>query len=123
MRGHETQINRRLTQRFIETAPVHLRLTPYERLADDQGSWRFIKGEIRTTQKFRLIEGGSDNNAATQVTNIDGLVREIEFVLLGEHDAEVTLYDRFTWDGVEYEVTQIWPDNGYEKRASVRRRG
>lgn len=124
MTTKEVRSNRRLTQRFIQTSPSYIRLTPYERLPDDQGAWRLAAGEVRHTQRFRLIEGGSvGTNVAAQATSVDGIIREVEFELLGSYDAEIDLYDRFSLGDVEYEVTQVWPDNGYERRASVSRYG
>lgn len=123
MTTREQVVNRRLTKRFIDTSPRNIRLIPYYRLEDDMGGWRYVKGDIRPTQTFRFIESGNrGTNAATNATGTDGILREIEFEMVGEHCVDVTLYDRFTYEGVEYEVVQIWPDNGWEKRASVVRR-
>lgn len=123
MTTREQRVNRRLTKLLIKRDPRPIRLTPYERLADDMGGWRYVKGDARPTQRFKFIESGQPGtNAATNATGIDGVLREIEFEMLGEWDAEVTLYDRFEWDGDEFEVVQIWPDNGWEKRSSVVRR-
>lgn len=123
MTTKEQRVNRRLTKLFIKMDPRGIRLTPYQRLADDMGGWRYVKGEIRPTQDFKFIESGQPGtNAATNATGIDGVLREIEFEVVGPWDADITLYDRFEMGGDEFEVVQIWPENGWEKRASVVRR-
>lgn len=123
MTTREQRVQRRLTRAFIRTSPNYVQLVPYERLDDDQGGWRYIRGEIRPTQVFRFIESGqSGSNAARNASGTDGIMREIEFELLGDYCAEIELWDRFTRDGVEYEVVEIWPSNGWETRASVVRR-
>lgn len=120
MTTREQQANRRLTRAYVRVNPVNIRMTSYERQQDDQGSWRYLRGEDRFTQSFRLIESGQPgSNAARSVTGSDGISRIVEFELLGEHCADVRLYDRFKINGDEFEVIEVWPDNGYETRASV----
>lgn len=124
MTNTEQRVNRRLTQRFIQTSPRCIRLHPYERVKDDQGGWRFVAGELRPTQTFRFIEAGQPgSNAASTIIETDGVRREIELEILGEWCSEMEVYDRFELDDIKYEVIQIWPDNGWEKRGSVIRRG
>lgn len=124
MTNTEQRLNRRLTQRFIQTSPQCVRLHPYEREKDDQGGWRYVAQELRPSQTFRFIESGQPgSNAASTIVEIDGVRREIELEILGEHCAEMAVNDRFELDGIKYEIVQIWPDNGWEKRGSVIRRG
>lgn len=120
MTTREQRVNRRLTKLFIKIDPREIRLTPYQRLDDDLGGWRYVAGDTRPTQRFKFIESGQPGtNAARNATGSDGILREIEFEIVGFWDADITLYDRFTMEGDEFEVVQIWPDNGWEKRASV----
>jgi len=120
MTTREQLAQRRLTREYIKLSPLHVRMTSYERLDDDMGGWRYIRGEQRYTQTFRLIENSqAGSNAAVVSINVDGVVREIEFLLLGDYCADIRLHDRFEKDGDEFQVVEIWPDNGWEKRASV----
>lgn len=120
MTTREQQANRRLTRAYVRSNAVNIRMTSYTRHQDDQGSWRYLRGDDRFTQPFRLIESGQPgSNAARSVTGVDGISRVIEFELLGDHCADLRLYDRFILNGDEFEVIEVWPDNGYEKRASV----
>lgn len=120
MTTREQQANRRLTRAYVRQNSVNVRMTSYNRQQDDQGSWRYVRGGDRFTQSFRLIESGQPgSNAARSVTGVDGISREVEFELLGEHCADLRLYDRFSLNGDQFEVIEVWPDNGYETRASV----
>lgn len=120
MTTREQRAQRRITKAYVKAQPELINLVPHERLVDDQGGWTYIKKQPRFTQMFRLIEAGQPgSNATRDVTGIDGISREVEFLLLGDHCAEVELYDRFELNGDEFEVVDIWADNGWEKRASV----
>lgn len=54
---------------------------------------------------------------------VDGVERAVDFVMLGEWDADIALGDVFTHDGLEWDVVQLVHFNGYERRATVSRRG
>lgn len=123
MTTREQRIQRKLTRAFIQTSPRCIQLVPYSRLRDDQGGWRYTRGETRPEQTFRFIEAGQPgSNATRNDLGVDGVRREYEFELLGEYCAVIDVGDRFTIKGVEYEVTDVWTDNGWETRASLIRR-
>jgi hypothetical protein len=118
------QANRRLTSAFIRESPHCIELQPYSKHDDDLGGWRYVAESKRPTQRFRLVEAGTPVGAAAiSGRGIDGIERSVEYLMIGDHCADVELYDRFLLNDVEYEVVQIWPDNGYEVRVSIISRG
>lgn len=121
-RAAELRINRRMTKRMIQTSPITISLVPYVKQADDVGGWQYLAQAPRQDQVVKLIEPTLISEREPQPT-IDGLVREATYELLGLHDLDIALFDRFMLDAVEYEVIQLWVDNGWEKRASVVSRG
>lgn len=121
-RATEIRVNTRLTKAMIDTNPVTLTLTPYIRQSDDAGGWQYVAQPDRIAQTVKLIESQLISQTEPQTT-IDGIEREVTFELLGMPDMEIALYDRFFLDTIEYEVTHLYPNNGWEQRASVITRG
>lgn len=79
----------------------------------------------RAVQRFRVIDqSGARSSDAQTYIGADGKQRKVAYQLLGEHDAVIGLYD--TWEdtaGIRWEVADLMPFNGYERRAQVIRYG
>lgn len=115
--------NRRLTKAFIDVRPVTLTLTPRTKGKKPAGGWAWVEGTPRDPQVFTIIEQtGLSGTPRPQVT-ADGVDREVEFYLLGEWDAQISRGDVFTHQGKEWEVVDLYLDNGYETRVVVSARG
>lgn len=121
-RQTEIRLNTKLTRAMIQTNPIVLTLIPYKRQEDDVGGWAYVKLPERQPQTVKLIESTLLGQTEPQVT-IDGIEREVTFELLGMPDLDIALFDRFFLDLIEYEVTELFPNNGWERRASVVTRG
>jgi hypothetical protein len=113
-------VNRRLTKKFIAVNPVSLILIPHEKTKKPAGGYTMEPQPARDPQTVSLLEPSSQ--PTPQIT-VDGVDREVEFQLLGEWDAQVARGDTFTHKGKEWEVVDLWIDNGYEVRALVSARG
>lgn len=113
-------IQRRLTKAFIDVRPVSLSLIPRERLQQPSGGTKWAELPARETQVFTLVE---PSGTPAPVRTLDGKERVIEFMLVGEHDAELGVYDVFSHGGHEWEVLYLHYPNGWETRAEVARRG
>jgi len=118
----ELTVNRELTAAFIARRPVTLTLTPRVETSDGAGGKTKSLGTPRAPQVFSLLEP-SDSGYREPAAIEEGRQSSIDFMLLGTHDAIIGLYDVFTYDGREYKVVELMPDNGYEKRALVMRHG
>jgi hypothetical protein len=116
----EDRANRRITKAFIEANPVCVVLTPYTKEELDTGGWKYIAGEAREEQTMRLIDPYSP--APIQKT-IDGLERTVNVELMGETCSEMAIHDRFTQDGIDFEVTTLWNNKWGANRAWAVRRG
>jgi hypothetical protein len=121
-RETEIRVNRRLTRAMIRTNPVAVTLIPHERQENDAGGWKYIQKVERDPQIVKLIESLLIGQTEPQTT-IDGIQREVTYELLGMPELIIALFDRFFLDSVEYEVTQILPENGWERKALVVTRG
>lgn len=117
----ELDIQKRLTHAFILTQPVTLALVPRAKLKQPGGGFAWQDLPPRAPQVMRLIEPSNSGPKPTVTTN--GVEREVEFILLGEWDATIGLFDTFTHAGYDWEVVQLYHHNGWETRAAVARHG
>lgn len=123
MSKHEDRANQRLTRAYIKQKQTLVFFTPYSKVENDTGGWKYQKGMIKIQEAIRIVEITNQSGGPLGVVEtLDGLERQIQFQILAEYKSQMALHDRFIVDGVEYEVVQMWPDNGWEKRASVVRR-
>lgn len=120
MTKSEDRANRKITKAFIDSNPTCLALTPYEKMDDDTGSWKYQAGKPRKEQTVRLVDPYSP---APPQRTIDGLERQVVVEMLTESDATVELHDRYSLDGIEYEVTSRWNNDWGAQRFWVVRRG
>lgn len=125
--GHrESELDHQIinTKAFIDANPVWLTLVPHTREKTGTGT-RYIPGTPRPMQKLRLIDQSSTSGPQPgAVAGSDGIQRRVEYQMLGLPDAEIGKYDR--WQdahGIWWEVADLLPDNGYERRAQVVRYG
>jgi hypothetical protein len=119
----EVATQRRLTTAFINRLPTTVILTPRARQKSPTGGVKWVEGEARDAQTMTLIELGTAAGNPEPVKTVDGIERTVQFELLGEWDAELARYDTFTHQGKDWEVIDLFYDNGYERRALVSARG
>lgn len=111
----ELATQRLLTNQFIAANPSVLTLIPRERVKTGSGV-KWDDQDPRPVQVGRLIDL---SGTATLVT-ADGRQRQQTFQLLLPWDGEVGLYDYWNdSEGIRHEVSDLLPDNGYERRATV----
>lgn len=120
----ELSAHRSVTDAFIAANPSTVTLTPRERVKTGSGT-KLVEGLARPPQVMRIIDQSSPKGPTPgMVIAGDGKQRKVEYQLLGRWDALVGLYDVFTDpQGIRWEVAEILPDNGYERRAQVIRYG
>lgn len=121
----ELRLNRINTAAFIACKPVSIALKPQVRERTSTGGFQIKLSPARAAQTFRIIDLSSSYmvDQPPQRT-IDGVERTVEFMLLGNYDAQMDTYDIWVDDnGSKWELTQLFPDNGYERRALVVRHG
>lgn len=122
--SEELEINRLNTAAFISANPVMVILVPRTRVNDGEGT-RWTELPARPAQTLRIIDQSSARGPVPgTLRSSDGIERRVEFQLLGKFDATFGVYDHWTDDnGKDWEIADLLPDNGYEKRAQVIRHG
>jgi hypothetical protein len=116
----ELAINKRNTVAFIAARPLVVRLIPQARVKTSSGGFRYEDSPARPEQTLRLIEQASAyGNSPGLLQSSDGKQRRVQFQLLGAYDATIGVYDYWIADGLRYEVAELLPFNGYERRGQV----
>lgn len=123
MNTAELEANVRNTIAFIAANSVSLILIPRTKTKDGTGL-HYTDGAPRPPQTLRLIDQtppGAQSPSPGLVQAADGRERLADFILLGPPDAIIRVDDY--WRGADgtYEVTELFPFNGYEVRAKVTR--
>ena len=84
-----------------------------------------VKGTLGSVpagaQTFRQITQGTNTGVFQQ--GIGGEEIKPDFVLLGEHDADIKSGDWYMKDGAKHEVLYVREDRRYETWAEVKYRG
>lgn len=120
----ELAYQRRNTKAFIDADPVSLTLLAQNRVSLPDGGYRVDPPTPRAPQIFRLIP---QSDVMPVVQTPDGHQLTPTYVLLGEYDAIMERWDKFTFNNVEFQiVSPIRPDfrlsiNAYERKADVAR--
>lgn len=118
----EERVQRKATQRLINSLPTTLVLIPRSQVGDGAGGWRWVLGTPRDPQTMRLIE--YNTRAGTEpILTADGRQRYIDFELMAMPEAQIGLYDIFEHDGDKWEIISMMRDHPWSLRASVARFG
>jgi hypothetical protein len=121
----ELRYQMRNTAAFIAADVSTLVLIP--RLTTKNASgYSTVDGTPRRPQRFRLIDQSSSvvGNEPGRLRSSEGQQRKATHQLLGFDDCEWAVGDYWTDEiGGRYEIDELLPDNGYERRAKVIRYG
>lgn len=120
----ELRAQRRVTQQFIAANPIAVTLTPANYTRTSAGGKTRSVGPSRDEQMFRLIDQSTASGSVPgPIRAADGTNRTVTHMLLGYHDSIMEVGDRWEANGYTYEIVDMFPDNGYERRARVSRYG
>lgn len=108
----EKSIHRKGTQRFIDSDPTDIILTPNTGTVTD-GTVGFSNQSPRASQRFKLIWSGESGI----VREVPDGARRFDFVLVGAYDATVAIGDTFSINSNKYIVDYLFPYNDYEVKA------
>lgn len=120
----ELGLQRVNTEAFIAANPTTLILIPRTELITGTGK-QWVSGAPRPAQEVRLIDQSSTRGPQPGLVRAaDGVQRRVEYQLVMRWDALLGLYD-FWLDSsqIKWEVAEVLPYNGYERRAQVVRYG
>lgn len=116
----ELFINRRQTLLFIAARPLTVALLPTIRTKTTSGGFLLSDGPARDADTFRLIEQASAyGNSPGLLQSQDGKQRRVTFQLLGSWQSIIEVGDHWISDGMRFEVAELLPYNGYERRGRV----
>jgi hypothetical protein len=120
----EQEVNRLNTEAFISSHATEVVFIPMAFSVTGTGT-QWTPGEPREPQVVRIVDQSwMRGGVPGMVRARDGQQRKVEYQVVARHDAEMELYDFFTdADGIKWEVAELLPDNGYERRAQVIRYG
>jgi hypothetical protein len=119
----ELDLHRKNTTAFIAVKPTTVALVPQDKVSQPSGGYKMVDQPARDPQTFRIIELGMNTTPPILVLT-DGKQRKVEFWLLGEWDANMSVNDHWmAEDGREWVVGDIVRSNQYETRGLVVERG
>jgi hypothetical protein len=119
-RTAEIKLNRSNTTRFIDANPADIVLIPQHRIRSTTGGYSVVQESPRTPQTMRIIDISSSYQVSQPPQRtLDGVERTVEFILLADYTAAMSLHDTWTDDRGTWEIVQMFPDNGYERRAEL----
>jgi hypothetical protein len=114
---------RRVTSAFISQKPDTITFIPRTKSKKPAGGWVWVDGTPKNPQIVSFIEVSASGGNPVPIVTLDGLERRAEMEIVAEWDADVDRYDVFTHQGKDWEVIDLFYDNGYETRAWVSGRG
>ena len=107
---YEMAIHRKGTEYFIASDPTVIALVPHTEQFTN-GTKKSVPQSPREEQVFKVIWGG-DTGIVRQTPNG---ARRFDFILVGKHDAEISIGDKF--QNGKATVEYVFPSNGYETKA------
>lgn len=118
----ETRIQRRLLRKFLDAEPQYIGLMRPTLVRTPAGGLSKENPETLPDQLFRLVPFKKRLTSLTRDTP-DGNIINLQYVLIGAHDADVKPADFFTHEGGIYDVISIEPNRQYRTAANVTYRG
>jgi hypothetical protein len=120
----ELEVQRKLTEAYINTMPVVLILIPRAEVRNSSGGTILVEQAPREPQTMRFIEyttqygEGPEPNSAPE-----GKQRLSQYEIQAKWDAVMDVNDIFTYENDRWEIIELYYFNGWEKRARVWRYG
>lgn len=116
-------VQRALTKRFIDARPESIVFTPRSRTRLPAGGFKWTDGVPRAAEVVTFIELSAQSGFPRPVATLDGVERIVELEIVAQWGSPISRYDVFNHQGKEWEVVDLFYDNGYEVRALVSGRG
>jgi hypothetical protein len=113
------EVQRRVTQQFIDTDPTTAVLIPVSRVSTPAGGFQEQDGIPRAAQTFKLSELNFD---AQPTITVAGVERIISYHLIGPHDMAIAVGDYWIdGGGTRYDVVALSEGWDYMVKAMVSR--
>lgn len=117
----ELRVERRNTTAYIARAPITVTLVKSSKVRQAGGGWKYVDGDPKAPQTVTLIlqTAGALSNDVAPLAAGDGRNLTLNYIMVGEWNADIEEGDKFTLNGREARVQYLLPYNGYEVRAAV----
>lgn len=116
----ELRIQKQTTKAFIEADAITLTLHTRTKVVTGTNQGMLIDGPDRPPQVLRLIPQQPSPYSGARLNVEEQSTQSFQYVLLGEADAEMDLYDWWLLPtGQHAEITTMMPENGYERKGLV----
>lgn len=119
LRDGELQVQRKISNVFIEADGQTIALLRRPRGADGAGGVLVGAAEPLPAQRFRLLP---QEDGATARTTAEGETATPEYMLMGPWDADMARFDEFMIGSTRYQIVYI-DDRQYEIKGEVIRLG
>jgi len=106
-----------MTAAFIATDPTTAALVPVVETRTATGGVAYTDGAPRVPQTFKLSVLNFDQRP--EVTGAGGVVRKVDYHLIGMPDMAIAVGDHWTDGDRRYEVVGFTDGHGYETKAFV----
>lgn len=112
------EAQRRMTAALIDDDPTEAALIPRVKTVTSSGGVTYTDGTPRASQRFKMSLLAYDQRP--DATLAGGVVRKIEYHLIGPWDMQIEIGDHWTdAEGTRYDVTGFTEDWDYMKKAYV----
>lgn len=119
----ETRMQRRLLKAFLDAEPADIELQRPTFVKTPAGGLKAtVPAKTLSKQRFRLVPFKKRMTKITRDTP-DGNIINLEYVLIGHHDADVKPGDYFEWNNQMYDVVSLEPRDDYRIAANISYRG
>lgn len=109
---------RRMTRALIDDDPTEAALIPRVKTITASGTPTYTNGMPRASQRFKLSLLNYDQRP--EVTLAGGVVRKVDYHLIGEHDMAIAIGDHWVdAEGTRYDVVGFTEGWGYMQKAFV----
>jgi hypothetical protein len=120
----ELRAQKAITRAFILAQPSSIALQPVIVAKTASGGTTREHAAPREAQILRLIDQSTiSGNSPGANRAEDGSQTKATHQLLGEYDATMAVGDWWESGGLRYEIVELLPFNGYERRAKVTQYG
>lgn len=114
-------VNRRITEAIIADNPTVIPIQRTVRVRTASGGFTEVRSDLPRMTVRLIDQSGASTPAIAADRVTDGNNKRIQFVLLASWNTQLVQGD-FWEDGLwDWNVEQVFPDNGYEVRAMVTR--
>jgi hypothetical protein len=110
-----------LTEAFINVFPVSVVLTPRHKEKQPAGGFVWVEDPPRDPIVVTFVESRTD--VPTPTVTLDGVERRVDLQMIGPWNSTMARFDVFSHQGKDWEIVDLFYDNGYECRAWVSGRG